>query len=177
MLESDLTPPSPHCPHPEFWHAHDGMATEVEVIELVAAFVRALQPEVVVETGTHLGYASEAIGRALLANGHGHLYTTEIVPEFHEAAQARCHGLPVSCLLLPAEDFTPPEPIDFAWFDSDTTLRVGEFRTYRPFMHERTVVGFHDTAPHHGYRPQLDDLGIVLLDLPTPRGVTFGRVR
>ncbi len=44
-------------------------------------------------------------------------------------------------------------------------------------MHDRTLVGFHDTAPHHGYRPTLDALGIALLDLPTPRGVTFGRIR
>ena len=44
-----------------------------------------------------------------------------------------------------------------------------------PEMHNRTIVGFHDTAPHHGYRPQLDAYPIAWLDLPTPRGVTFGK--
>lgn len=177
MLESELTAPSPHCPSPHLWHAHDGMATEVEVLELVAAFVRALQPEVVVETGTHRGFGSEAIGIALAQNGHGHLYTTEIDEALHAEATERVIGLPVTCLLQSALDFVPPGPIDFAWFDSETNLRVPEFRAYRQYMHDRTVVGFHDTAPHHGYRPTLDDLGIALLDLPTPRGVTFGRVR
>jgi predicted O-methyltransferase YrrM len=153
------------------------MATEVEVLELVGAFVRALQPEVVVETGTHRGFGAEAIGQALARNGHGHLFTLEIDERLHAEASERVVGLPVTCLLMPAEDFTPPAPIDFAWFDSETNLRVSEFLRYRPLMHDRTVVGFHDTSPHHGYRPTLDALGIALLDLPTPRGVTFGRVR
>lgn len=177
MLESELTPPSAHCPRPDHWHAHDGMATEVEVLELLGAFVRALQPDVVVETGTHRGFGAEAIGVALSQNGHGHLYTLEVDPDLVAEASERVTGLPVSCLLVPSLNFVPPAPIDFAWFDSDTDLRAAEFEAYRPYMHDRTVVGFHDTAPHHGYRPKLDALGIVLLDLPTPRGVTFGRVR
>jgi predicted O-methyltransferase YrrM len=177
VLESEFTPPSDFCPNPHYWHSHDGMATEVEVLELVAAFVRALQPEVVVETGTHRGFGAEAIGQALQRNGHGHLYTTEIDERLHAEASARVHGLPVTCLLASAMDFVPPAPIDFAWFDSETNLRVPEFREYRQYMHGRTLVGFHDTSPHHGYRPLLDDLGIALLDLPTPRGVTFGRIR
>ena len=83
----------------------------------------------------------------------------------------------MTCLLQSSFDFVPPAPIDFAWFDSETNLRVPEFLAYREHMHDRTLVGFHDTSPHHGYRPTLDALGIALLDLPTPRGVTFGRVR
>ncbi len=176
MLESEFSPPSDFCPHPEFWHAHDGMATEVEVLELVAAFVRALQPELVVETGTHRGFGAEAIGRALAMNGHGHLYTLEVDLRLVVESRARVDGLPVTVIHRPATSFVPPAPIDFAWFDSDTDQRTREFQTYRPHMHSRTLVGFHDTHPRHMYRPQLDDLGIQLLDLPTPRGVTFGRI-
>ena len=133
--------------------------------------------DTVVETGTHRGFGAEAIGVALAQNGHGHLYTLEIDEALHAEAVERTTGLPVSCLLMSSSGFTPPAPIDFAWFDSETNLRLPEFLAFRPFMHDRTVVGFHDTAPHHGYRPTLDSLGIALLDLPTPRGVTFGRVR
>lgn len=154
LPESLFSPPWESCPHPERWHAHDGMATEVEVLELVAAFVRATQPDLVVETGTHRGFGAEAIGEALLRNEHGHLITLELNPVL-----------------------VPPAPIDFAWFDSEPEIRTAEFEAFRPHMHARTVVGFHDTHPRHLYRPQLDDLGIQLLDLPTPRGVTFGRVR
>lgn len=164
------------CPHPELWTAHDGMATEVEVLELVAAMVRATQPEIVVETGTWLGYGAQAIGRALEANGHGHLWTLEVLPDVAVQAAELVAALPVSVVVCPAMEWTPPGPLDFVWFDSETHLRVAEFHHFRPYMHHRTVVGFHDTAPRHAYRPQLDALGIQLLDLPTPRGVTFGRV-
>ena len=42
------------------------------------ALVRAIQPEHVVETGTHLGLGSCAIAAALLRNGHGRLTTIDI---------------------------------------------------------------------------------------------------
>ncbi len=45
------------------------------------ALVRALQPDVVVETGTHLGLGSCVIAAALLRNGHGRLTTIDIDPE------------------------------------------------------------------------------------------------
>lgn len=175
--ESQFTPASDWCPHPEWWNAPDGMATEFEVLELVAAFVRAVQPEVVVETGTHRGFGAEAIGQALERNGHGHLWTLEVDEALYEEASERTAGLPVTCLLQDSSTWLAPGPIDFAWFDSETALRVPEFQRFRQWMHGRTVVGFHDTSPHHGYRPSLDGLGIQLLDVPTPRGVTFGRVK
>jgi hypothetical protein len=40
--------------------------------------VRALQPEIIVETGTHLGLGSCVIAAALLRNGHGRLATIDV---------------------------------------------------------------------------------------------------
>jgi Methyltransferase domain len=45
------------------------------------SLVRALQPDHVVETGTHLGLGSCAISAALLRNGHGRLTTIDVDPE------------------------------------------------------------------------------------------------
>jgi predicted O-methyltransferase YrrM len=45
------------------------------------AIVRALQPDNVVETGTHLGLGSCVIAAALLRNGHGRLTTIDIDPD------------------------------------------------------------------------------------------------
>jgi predicted O-methyltransferase YrrM len=45
------------------------------------ALVRAIQPEHIVETGTHLGLGSCVIASALLRNGHGRLTTIDIDPE------------------------------------------------------------------------------------------------
>jgi hypothetical protein len=47
-------------------------------------------------------------------------------------------------------------------------------------MHDRTVVGFHDTGPQHPVREllhPLEDEGLLApIYLPTPRGVCFARV-
>lgn len=53
------------CAKPELWHAPDGESSEFEVLELCAAFIRALQPEVVVETGSALGFGGAMMGAAL----------------------------------------------------------------------------------------------------------------
>lgn len=177
MLREDVfTSPRLDCPHPEYWTATDGDSTEIEVTGLVAAFVRALQPETVLETGTAFGQTAEAIGRALQANGHGQLISLEPDPERAALARQRCQGLPVVILEAPSLSHTPNRPIDFAWFDSLLHLRADEFRRFRPWMHRRTVVGFHDTGPQHPVRRLLADLPLFPLYLPTPRGVCFARV-
>jgi hypothetical protein len=45
------------------------------------AMVRAAEPELVVETGTHLGLGSCIIAAALLKNGHGRLTTIDVDPD------------------------------------------------------------------------------------------------
>jgi hypothetical protein len=45
------------------------------------AIVRALQPDLVVETGTHFGLGSCVMAAALLRNGHGRLTTIDIDPD------------------------------------------------------------------------------------------------
>lgn len=178
--ESEFTGARPDCPHPQRWTAADAHSTECEVTELVAAFVRALQPDYVVETGSCWGQTAEAIGQALLANGQGRLVTLEVEPAKVVATQARCAGLPVDVVQASSLAWMPEHPVDFAWFDSLTHLRPEEFRRYLPHMHDRTVVGFHDTGPQHPVRDLLRPLEqeglIVPLYLPTPRGVCFARV-
>lgn len=181
VAESTWTKPRPDCPHPEWWHAPDAQGTEAEVTELVAGFVRALQPELVVETGTHLGATAAAIGWALHRNGHGRLITLEVDRHLCEVAAARVEHLPVEVVCMSSLAWTPPGPIDFAWLDSDAHRRQLELRAYLPWMHDRTVVGIHDTGPQHPVRELLRPLeaeGLLsLLDLPTPRGVSFARIR
>lgn len=45
------------------------------------ALVRAAQPDLVVETGTHLGLGTSIIAAALLRNGHGRVLTVDVDPE------------------------------------------------------------------------------------------------
>lgn len=180
--ESRFTVPRPECPHPERWTSADIEATEDEVIIGVGGLVRLLQPEYVVETGTHRGFMAAAIGRALHDNGHGRLDTVEIDDDLRREAESRCVGLPVNLHGCDSRQFTPAAPIDFAWFDSgDGTIRFEEFLTYWSHMHDRTIVGFHDVGKHYmGMRQGVLALHarglLVPIFLPTPRGVALCQV-
>lgn len=176
--EAAWTKPRPDCPHPERWTSTDPQSTEIEVSELVGTFVRALQPDYVIETGTCIGQTAYVIGLALQANGHGRLDTLEPDAERAAFARDRCEGLPVEVLEVGSLDFTPVEPIGFAWFDSLVELRVSEFERYRPLMTPGTIVGFHDTSPHQGaWGHEVETLPDTrAIRLRTPRGVTFVEV-
>lgn len=180
--EDTFTSPSLWCPDPRYWHCEDnGGATENEVTELVAAFVRALQPEIVAETGSYTGVASHAIGSALARNGHGMLHTIELDPEFADAVRVRCAGLPVTVITGSALDWDAPRGIGFAWVDGSWD-RDAEIDQLLGCLLPGAIVGIHDTAPHHygwnGYsRNQGKYAGILQpVTLRTPRGVTFAQV-
>lgn len=177
--ESDFTTARPDCPAPGRWHADTAGATEHEVVELVAALVRAVQPDLAVETGVFHGHATRAIGEALARNGHGHLHALETNGRYAtEAGRALAH-LPVTIHRQSSLVFDPPGPIDFAWLDSELDTRWQEIERYWPHLHAGTVLAIHDTGPQHPVRRTLDRYAdkLVLLDLPTPRGVTIARLR
>ena len=181
LSEARFTPPGDWCAHPEYWHSDDAQATEHEVSGLVGAFARALQPEIVVETGSNSGQTAEAIGRALARNGHGHLYSLELDPDLAAMASERCHGLPVSVIRQDSLSWTPPGEIGLAWLDSEPGIRHLELLRYRRWLAEGAIVGVHDTGPQHVTSRLLWPLvagGVFCaVTLRTPRGVTFGTVR
>lgn len=200
--EARFTAPSHTCPYPDYWTSTDDHSTEIEVSEMLAGLVRGLQPNTCIETGTAWGQTAEAIGKALRQNGHGALYTYET--DEHRAGEShkRIKGLPVNVVLGSSLEtgynlwpfgvgvpMSKPVAVDFAFFDSEFPLRIEEFRHFRPHMTNRTVVAFHDTAfqagsgqfPNGDLRDniqwELVDAGIIsIIDLPTPRGITIGRV-
>lgn len=176
--ESAFTKPRPDCPNPERWTSTDPQSTEIQVSELIAGFIRALQPDYVVETGTCMGQTARMIGLALQANGVGRLDTLETDPDRAEFARQRCDGLPVTVRVESSIEFTPTEPIGFAWFDSRVDLRVAEFERYRDLIIPGSIVGFHDTSPHQGaWGVAVETLGGTRpIRLRTPRGVTFVEV-
>lgn len=180
LSEATWTPPRDECLHPEWWHAPDDDTTEIEVSELVASFVRALQPEVVIETGTAWGQTAQLIGKALRRNGHGHLFSTEVNAERVAFARRRCARLPVTVLEQPSLTFSPPGPVGLAWLDSFIPIRVQEAQALRPWLARGAVVGFHDCGPQHAYRPDVEQLAqagwLRMIYLPTPRGVIFAEV-
>lgn len=177
LTEDTWTPAREWCAKPHRWHAATADATEIEVTRLIAAFVGALQPDLAVETGTNTGQTSEAIGRALAANGHGRLVTCEIDAAMVWAARDRCKGLPVTVEQIQGVDYLPTEPIGFLFLDSHAHKRHLELDHFLPYLEPGAVIAVHDTAPHHPVmdylRPFIAAQRITGLTLRTPRGVSF----
>lgn len=190
-LESRFTQPRPDCPHPKRWHSPDADSTEIEVSRLVAAFVQALRPDFVIETGTAFGQTAELIGYELRVAGVGELITFETDPDRVLASTLRCENLPVTVQQTPSLagiaallDMAGPyhKSVGFAWLDSLFELRVPELRAIRPLLMSGAIVGIHDCGEPG--RTKYNDfaasvaqvaanLGFNRISLPTPRGCTF----
>jgi len=167
------------------WSMFDGNTAESEVLDLMLALTRLVKPNHVIETGTWLGLMSCAIARGLVANGFGDLTTLEIDPAVHQAACATIAksgvGAVVDARCVSSMEFTPDHTYDMAVFDSETHLRLDEFRRFRPWLKDGALVIFHDTAPHHqwviaGIVTLLREGAVHGVNFPTPRGVFVGRV-
>jgi len=191
--ENRFTPAREFCPHPEYWHSADSESTEDEVSLLVAAFVRALQPEFVLETGTAYGITAWNIGLALYDNGHGKLVSLDSdKSRIKDAKEYIAHkswatfnhpwAVPVEVLHQNSMEYTPPQNIDFAFFDSWQQGRGEEFRRFYNLglLKGGTIVAFHDTAPHHAVLPYIQELErdklIKAIYLRTPRGIALAQV-
>jgi predicted O-methyltransferase YrrM len=188
-LESRFTEPRADCPYPERWHSPDSDSTEIEVSRLAAAFVTALRPDLVIETGSAFGQTAELIGKALAASGVGMLVTFEVDPARVAATGDRVAGLPVQ--VAPQASLEGIEmlamnghqgKVGFAWLDSLFELRVPELRAIRPLLTPGAIVGIHDCGEpgHTKYNNfarevalEADRLAFGRISLPTPRGVTF----
>jgi hypothetical protein len=167
------------------WSMYDGNTAETEVLDLMLTLTRLAKPAHVIETGTWLGLMSCAIGKGLIANGFGDLTTLEIDPDVHRAACANIadNGLSgvVDAKCVSSMEFLPDRTYDMAVFDSETYLRLDEFRRFRPWLKAGAVVVFHDTAPHHqhviaGIVKLLQEGALHGVNFPTPRGVFIGRI-
>lgn len=172
--ESEFTQPTERCPHPEWWTAENIMATEVEVSKLVAAFVVAVQPEFVVEIGSHYGQTTARIAQALEENGHGEFVSLEIDQGLHESASWRTQQYKkIQLICENSHNYIPPRKIDFLFVDGGLD-RLSDVAHFEPYLTERALVIVHDTG-HDPYDQQvlpiLDILGGNHIQLDTPRGL------
>jgi predicted O-methyltransferase YrrM len=181
-------PGHPWCRNPGWYHSLDSEATEAEVTELVAAFVRALQPDIALETGTHLAQTALAIGGALQRNGHGHLYSVEIDATLAVDAARACAGLPVTIVHADTLQWLPgwlenlDGLLDFAWVDSGPQ-RAEEAALLVPYFRPGAIMGIHDMAQNdwrwpfwQDFQPLVQAGKLQPITLRTPRGVTFAEV-
>jgi predicted O-methyltransferase YrrM len=148
-----LYPKLPACRKAKLFHKRDDSLLMVadEVGDFLYGLVRLTKPDVCIETGTHYGDSAIQIGKALKANGRGHLSTCETSTECVAIAQARITvNLPVSILVGTGVELIRQiqKPIDFAFIDSgDSNVRLEELH----LLNETTVsplgiVAWHDAC-------------------------------
>ena len=111
-------------------------------------FVRILEPEVVVETGTEKGLGSVVIAEALLRNGHGRLYTLDI-----ESSSG----------LIFKDDKRYHDVIKHRIGDSITLLNELN-ETVDVFLHDSDHSAEHERREFEAVRPLLAAHGVVLSD-------------
>lgn len=146
-LESLNHSPTELCPHPEYWHAWNSVSTEVEVSILVASFVRALQPENILEIGAHYGQTTERIAQVIRESGHGKFVSLEVDKDLLGSASHRCFdyiGKEVDIVWANSLNYIPDQAIDFLFIDG-SDARSKDLEHFLPFLAERCCVIVHDT--------------------------------
>lgn len=175
---------------------------EAEVAELLYSLVRTWKPNLIVETGTHLGISSAYMAQGLEDNQSGMLVTFEVIPSLLADAQAlwkdlrlshRIHGVLESSLTAKISN-----EIDFLFLDSEPQYRFDEFNKFWPLVKPGGIIAIHDLHPslgrhgqtYHGvldwpygeWRPKLEkyvtNFDVQLIHVPNPRGmVLFQKTR
>lgn len=130
-----------------------GMGVEYEVGGLLYAVVRALKPEIVVETGTFKGFSTLMIAQALKENKAGHVHTIDIEDRgVHD--RLRKFGLENLATVHIASSTDKIQElakvlkwVDFLWLDSDHSEEYvkAEVHAAYPLLKSGTYIAFHDT--------------------------------
>jgi len=140
---------------PHLFHSFDTEGTEIEVLNLLHAFIRLFKPAHILETGTWNAYGTVALAHAVKENGFGDIVSIEQLPEKARAAQHKLAMLGLdkhaTVVCKPSLEFIasldPDTPkFDFAFFDSSRVCRPDEFEQ----LHHKGLLGdlafFHDTS-------------------------------
>jgi predicted O-methyltransferase YrrM len=183
----EVATPTLECRNPERWSCYDGMATEVEVLKLLYSLVRAIKPQVIVETGTYLGAGTMWLAKAAKANGFGVVNSCDIGGHFIQEAQEllkreEVDGYAQLFVESGIQMIQRHSAIGFAFLDSGINIRVDEAMMVLSRLSSRGVIAVHDSNTYHanfsgGPRYGLVQLAernnLQLLQLDTPRGLTL----
>ena len=162
------------------WSRFDGVTPSVETIEFLYALTRLIKPTNVLETRTWLGLAACAIGRALVANGFGHLTTFESDPEARAMARKiiEDYGLepPITLICAPAlSSVVADGGFHLAVFDFSDPNAVADFILFKSNLSRHATVVFHGIENHsETIRAVAAENSINGAFLPVPGGIFLG---
>jgi predicted O-methyltransferase YrrM len=185
-VQAEYVPGSPECPHPERWHMVDTKSTELEVIEFLKSVVTTVKPQLIVETGTFLGYGSLRIAAGLQENGFGKLITIEHDPAVFAKAKERIDASGLGKWIEYRNESSLETRIegmiDVLFSDSYGPIREQEVRRFLPQIDPRGLILVHDAGSHFGVVREamlrLEREGLIsTVLLSTPRGLAIAQKR
>lgn len=186
FLQAEWIPATPECAHPERWQMLDPQSAEMEVLDLLESLIKAVKPELIVETGTFIGHSAIRMARALQANGFGRIITVEYDPAVFEKARQQIEASGVARWIEYRNESSLETSIngtiDLLYCDSDVNIREQEVRRFLPQIKPRGLVLIHDASSHFktvrdaAFRLEAEGLLSVVL-LSTPRGLCLAQKR
>ena len=185
-VQTECTPPTPECPHPELWQMLDSQTSEVEVLDFLKSLVMTVKPHLVVETGTFLGNGTLKMAEGLKANGFGRIITIEYDPAIYAQAKQRIDASGLGNRIEYRNESSLESridgTIDLLYSDSHLATREQEIRRFLPQVDPRGLIVIHDASSHFqvvreaALRMEQEGL-ISIVMLPTPRGLVIAQRR
>jgi len=185
-VQAEYVPPTPECPHPELWKMVDSQTSELEVLDFLKSVVTTVKPQLIVETGTFIGYSAVKMAEGLQANGFGRIITIEYDPAIFAKAKERIDASGLGEWIEYRNESSLETridgTIDILFSDSHLTIREQEIRRFLPQIDPRGLILIHDASSHFGtvreaaLRLEQEGLISVVL-LPTPRGLVIAQKR
>ena len=156
------------------WCCLDDQSSEIEVLHFLRCLVVLLKPDVILETGTHLGYGTAALAQGCKDNQAGHVWTVEHYAPFLQRAfpLLQENGLMdwVDFISGDAREVTFDHQIDLLFIDGGTERNL-ELSHFAPLLSPRGVILMHDAYLSHHYRYQEIPEVYTKIYLPCARGL------
>ena len=185
-VQREYTPPTPECPHPELWKMMDSQTSELEVLDFLKSLVITIKPQLIVETGTFLGYGTLKMAEGLKENGFGKIITIEYDPAIFAKAKERIEASGLAAWIESRNesslDARIEGSIDFLYSDSELKIREQEIRKFLPQLDPRGLIAVHDASSHFAIVREgalrLEHEGLLsVIMLSTPRGLVLAQKR
>jgi predicted O-methyltransferase YrrM len=185
-VQAEYMPATHECPHPERWKMLDSQTSELEVLDFLKSIVMTVKPELIVETGTFIGYSSIKMAEGLKANGFGKIITIEFDPAIFAKAKERIDASGLGDWIeyrnASSLESTIDGRIDIFFSDSHLPIREDEIRRFLPQINPQGLILVHDASSHFAVvrdavlRLEAEGLISTVL-LSTPRGLVVAQKR
>lgn len=183
-IKPECTGQTSNCMNPQLFSMNSRVGSETEVNRFLKALTIMLKPNIIIETGTYEGNGTIAFAEGVMQNGFGRVISLECNTDLAEKTRRKLSDYPVEIVACNSLEYIPVGKIDLLFLDSKRTLRREEFLRFRPFLHNKSVIIWHDSSyrvQNHAVFDAVNELYeaniIDRLLLPTPRGITLSMLK